>query len=115
MLALEYMELGDLYQFLKGQESLSYKMIKTIFEQIFSGLKEIHKLDIVHGDLKPSNIAISCMHQLKIIDFGSSRILESDVEGSSQRTLPIAWNTRVHGARGDAPTQRINESRDEKY
>ena len=42
---------------------------------IFSGLKFIHSLDIIHTDIKPENIMIDKINlNVKLIDFGSFQL-----------------------------------------
>ena len=43
------------------------------FEQIVDGLVEAHKQDLVHQDMKPSNIMSSADGTIKLIDFGAAR------------------------------------------
>ena len=42
------------------------------------GLKDIHKKNISHRDLKPENILISDKDEIRICDFGSSKILDKN-------------------------------------
>ena len=51
----------------------------TIFKvyQIGLGISYIHKMSIIHCDLKTANILISDSGQAVITDFGSVRVLES--------------------------------------
>ena len=52
--------------------------IKDIIIQICSGLKEIHKNNLIHRDLTPDNIFIDKNNKIKIGDFGISKILENN-------------------------------------
>lgn len=62
----------------KGEISLSQTNIDDpmhIFEDIINGLKYMHSLDYIHGDLKPDNIVLSNIDNkttTKLIDFGST-------------------------------------------
>jgi serine/threonine protein kinase len=50
----------------------------TIVELV-KGMKFIHSQNLIHGDLKPTNILIDDDHNIKISDFGTSRVFERDV------------------------------------
>jgi serine/threonine protein kinase len=43
-------------------------------DQIARGLRAMHRLEMLHQDLKPDNVLIDQNNTLKIIDFGSTRI-----------------------------------------
>ena len=52
--------------------------IKILSKQILTGLSYFHKKNIVHRDLKPENILLSEDENIKICDFGSSKIINKD-------------------------------------
>jgi serine/threonine-protein kinase SRPK3 len=52
---------GSLYELLKYQynkEGIPINIIEKIVPQILEGIKNIHSLEIIHGDIKPENILI---------------------------------------------------------
>jgi len=49
-----------------------------VIEQLASGLEHAHSKGVVHRDLKPGNLFLSEQDQVKILDFGLARILESE-------------------------------------
>ncbi|CAH6723785.1 mitogen-activated protein kinase Hog1p [[Candida] jaroonii] len=62
--------------------------VQYFIYQILRGLKYIHSSNVIHRDLKPSNILINEDSDLKICDFGLSRLLvdeEDPVDGGSKR------------------------------
>jgi eukaryotic-like serine/threonine-protein kinase len=58
-----------------------------IMMQIARGLSEAHERNIIHRDVKPSNIIITRQNVAKIVDFGLARVSTS---GSTTRSLAAA-------------------------
>ena len=46
-------------------------------EELCAGVASAHKMDMIHGDIKPSNLMVDRASRLKILDFGIARILGS--------------------------------------
>ncbi len=63
--------LTDLYK--NNDKRRDQSFIEQIFFPIFDGLKEIHKFDFIHRDIKPGNIYIRDDQTPVLIDFGSAR------------------------------------------
>ena len=64
-----------------GRERLSEKQALYIFAQMALGLKDIHKENIVHRDIKHKNIFLSSLDKhpkVKIADFGLACQLQED-------------------------------------
>ena len=69
----------DLKKYIKNYKDenvlIKEDIIKDIILQICKGLKEIHNNKIIHRDLTPENIFIDKNNNIKIGDFGVSKIL----------------------------------------
>ena len=63
-----------------GQKILKDIHHKFIMCQILKGMKYLHSADIIHRDLKQSNILINSDCHLKICDFGLARSLYQEEE-----------------------------------
>jgi non-specific serine/threonine protein kinase len=74
-LVQEYMDSGDLFYFISRRSLLKEEEIRSIISQVAHGLKYLHYYGIVHRDLKPQNILIKNNNEVKIIDFGLSKVL----------------------------------------
>ncbi len=77
LIAMEYINGGNLFSFVKKRRKLSEKTAKFLFRQIILGIKHIHSQKIVHRDIKLENILIDLNNNIKICDFGIGRILNS--------------------------------------
>lgn len=72
---IEYCPNGDLFDRITLKDKLSEQEAAVYFKQILYGLKYMHSFHISHRDLKPENILIDKNGQIKISDFGVSKIL----------------------------------------
>ncbi|KAM9720030.1 discoidin domain-containing receptor 2 isoform 2-T2 [Menidia menidia] len=106
----EYMENGDLNQFLcglrlkkavdeekeekeDGKDMVSYTKLMDMAVQIASGMKYLSSLNFVHRDLATRNCLVGKNYTIKIADFGMSRNLYRGdyyrIQGRA--VLPIRW------------------------
>mmetsp|Transcript_5608 Transcript_5608/g.5806 ORF Transcript_5608/g.5806 Transcript_5608/m.5806 type:complete len:421 (+) Transcript_5608:130-1392(+) len=60
----------------RSDMDLSIQHIKRFMLQLFLGLRVLHVNNVVHGDIKPSNLLINADSSLKIGDFGNARVLQ---------------------------------------
>ena len=69
---MEYMESGELFDYIVSKKRMGETEACKVFEQIISGVEYIHKLRIVHRDLKLENCLIDYDKTIRIVDFGLS-------------------------------------------
>jgi len=73
-LALDYFEGQTLEQWRADSQTPSLQQVRTIVEQIAKGLQAMHRQQMLHLDIRPQNLMINQHGQIKIIDYGSTRI-----------------------------------------
>ena len=87
-IVMEYCDNGDLYHFLQEQQikstPLKEDLVWQIFIKITLGLTTIHKMKILHRDLKTLNIFLNKDMGIKIGDLGIAKQLN---QGSFANTL----------------------------
>lgn len=71
---MEYIEGITLGQWIQQHPKPDIAAVISIVEQIIQGLRAIHRMEMLHRDLKPDNIIITPDGTVKIIDFGSIKI-----------------------------------------
>lgn len=76
-ITMEYVRGEDLQSFIKRSRQLAIGTAVTISKQVCQGLSEAHKLGVIHRDLKPSNIMIDREGNVRVMDFGVARFLQS--------------------------------------
>ncbi|WP_286830835.1 MULTISPECIES: bifunctional protein-serine/threonine kinase/phosphatase [Kordiimonas] len=72
---VEYVEGQTLGQWMADNPSPELNAVRDIVDQIIVGVRALHRKEIIHQDLKPDNIMIDRDGTVKIVDFGSVRIL----------------------------------------
>ena len=68
-LILEYCEYGDFGKFLSRFPTFPFELARFYAGELVSILTYFHSQNVVHGNIKPSNILISSTLHLKITDF----------------------------------------------
>jgi len=90
---MEYAPNGDLDMLIKKQrelkERLPDKMINKIIYQTACGLRDLHDNKILHRDIKPSNVLIFDDYNIKLADFGISKILSISSNAYTQIGTPF--------------------------
>jgi mitogen-activated protein kinase 1/3 len=86
---VQYLMDTDLHKLLKKQ-TISNQLVCYFLYQILRGLKYIHSANVLHRDLKPSNLLINNNFNLKICDFGLSRIADPGVDHTGFLTEYVA-------------------------
>ena len=93
---MEYVKGQNLKQFIqdfknKGQ-LIDESIITSIMNQICFGLKDLHDAKIIHRDLTPDNIFIDENYNIKIGDFGVSKILNTNNKYAKTHTGKLHYN-----------------------
>eukprot|EP00795_Rhopilema_esculentum_P013516 gene13516-4397_t len=77
----EYCEYGSVSDFVKNLiqkgRSLDESLIALILSEVLKGLQYLHDCNVVHRDIKGSNILLKADAGIKLIDFGVSTVLQS--------------------------------------
>lgn len=71
---VEYIEGQTLRQWMRDNPRPGIEQVRATADQIARGLRAMHRMEMIHQDLKPDNILIDRNNTLKIIDFGSTHI-----------------------------------------
>ena len=71
---LEYVSGGSLSSRIKHYGAYREPMIQHYMKQCLEGLKYMHSKNIIHRDIKSANILVDSNNDIKISDFGISRI-----------------------------------------
>lgn len=80
---LEHVEGATLRQVLCGAGRLQPWQIWTLLEGAVTGLAHVHRVGIVHGDVKPENVLVTVAGWSKLADFGQSVSRRTSSHGGS--------------------------------
>ena len=90
--------------------TMSLDTALDIVHQIADAMDEAHAMDLVHGDLKPSNLMLEANGKVRILDFGLARQLDPqatqtttlcDLQGTIAYMAPERLMGRLPDTRGD--------------
>ena len=88
-IVMEYLEGNTLDEYIKQNGALNEEKAKQIFTKILHAFQYAHDKNIVHRDVKPSNIFITTEGKVKIMDFGIAKIVEDGAKVLTQTGTQI--------------------------
>jgi serine/threonine protein kinase len=94
---MEFVDGQSLSQWMIDHPAPALETVRGIVEQIARGLQALHRMEMLHQDLRPANVMIDKTGTAKIIDFGSTWVAgvseaaadaATDILGTVQYTAP---------------------------
>lgn len=79
--------------------------VRELLPQILDALKKVHDAGIWHLDLKPANIMVDKSGNVRLIDFGASKQLNSQIGGATT-------STAIGYTNGYAPREQMEQNYD---
>ena len=110
-LVLEYMAGGDMMSLCR-KLPLTLAQSVYYFGQVAVALENAHSLEVIHRDLKPTNLLLSADHQIvKIADFGVAKIKPNDTDEITRVGTDI-YSPPEHHPDSEGVTERLTPSAD---
>lgn len=106
-LVLEYIEGGELFDYLLRKGRLDEKEAIHYFRQIINGVDYCHQFNICHRDLKPENLLLDKNRNIKIADFGmaalelNDKMLQTSCGSPHYASPEIVSGKNYHGGPSD--------------
>ncbi|GAO47838.1 hypothetical protein G7K_2034-t2 [Saitoella complicata NRRL Y-17804] len=106
-LVLEYIEGGELFDYLVKKGRLEESEAADYFRQLIDGVGYCHRFNICHRDLKPENLLLDKNKKIKIADFGMAalepqdKLLETSCGSPHYASPEIVAGKTYHGAPSD--------------
>src|SRR5262245_61452496 len=75
-MALEYVEGKNLREYLEKKGAPEVLVALSLMRQVASALQRAAELGIIHRDIKPENILLTRKGEVKVADFGLSRVFD---------------------------------------
>ena len=86
-LVTEFMQGGELFFHIKRRTGFKEVSAKFYMSQIFLAIDYLHKNGYIYRDLKPENILIDKEGNIKLTDFGLSKVISNDGDINTTNTL----------------------------
>lgn len=98
---MEYLTEGSLYEIIKENGPFREDVAELFIRQIASALDYIHSKNMVHLDVKPSNVMLSSAGDAVLVDFGTSK--HYDIAGEQTSITLVGYS------RGYAPLEQYRD------
>ena len=91
---------GDLLTYVRRRRKLKEDVAKNMFKQVIEGLRYCHSKNILHRDIKLDNILLTSEGDIKICDFGVSKLVKPGEIMTEQCGTPAYIAPEVFEGRG---------------
>ncbi|KAK7314677.1 hypothetical protein VNO77_33204 [Canavalia gladiata] len=88
---MEYVDGGTLETALKNTGTFSEQRLASVARDILNGLAHLHARNIAHRDIKPANILVNNEGEVKIADFGVSKLMCRTLEACNSYVGTCAY------------------------
>jgi eukaryotic-like serine/threonine-protein kinase len=114
-IAMQFVEGQNVRELVNGRP-LDLRSALSIAIQVADALAAAHSRGIVHRDIKAGNVMVTSAGQVKILDFGLAKLLDSDDLGGIHHTdlteVGIPYGTATYAAPEQARGERVDERAD---
>ncbi len=87
---MEFVDGRSLQEDLRSRETIPWQEVVQIGIETTAALKHAHNIGIVHRDLKPANLMLNKSGQIKLTDFGISKLFGSTDETAAGAVIGTA-------------------------
>jgi tRNA A-37 threonylcarbamoyl transferase component Bud32 len=103
-ITMEYVPGDALDQLLQTHPDRIRDHLREILVRLADAIAYAHRHHVIHRDLKPGNILLSPLQEVKILDFGIAARLDSTPNSSSPTVCGTPYYMAPEQIRGESPT-----------
>ncbi len=104
-LVMEYIDGKNLYDYMNTVTGpLPLQNVALLLNEVLSALNYVHERNLIHLDIKPSNIMLSSLNSVKLVDFGISQEKKSITHDKAMGSPAYMSPEQVEGGQIDFQT-----------
>lgn len=85
-LVLELMDGGSMTDIWNKHNGVPPGQLAAIARQVLTGLHHLHSMKLVHNDIKPGNVLYNGKGEIKVADFGITKVMQGSLCGTCTGT-----------------------------
>ncbi|KAF8920717.1 Pkinase-domain-containing protein [Mucidula mucida] len=92
-IAMEFAQGGSVYSLMKASQDdcLEERYISVIVREVLIALCYLHKIPVIHRDIKAANVLVTAVGKVMICDFGVSALLSTASSKRNTLTGTVHW------------------------